>query len=138
MVLVAEEHVAVVGIDGAGEVVLVHLRTGETVLGDIDGGGGENQCCCGEEREGVSLVEINRFNRLHFFNLSHRFILTYINDCTSYRSTSVAHPRRSINKYPKTLDGTKCQRSFQWSFIGNGPSSFVALRITGWSFLDST
>ena len=38
--LVAEEHVAVVGIDGAGEFALVHLRSLEPKLDLIGGGGG--------------------------------------------------------------------------------------------------
>ena len=43
MVLVAEEHVAVVGVQGAGEVFLVHLRPRKAVLGVVECGGSSHE-----------------------------------------------------------------------------------------------
>jgi len=42
VVLVAEEHMAVVRVDGAGKVLLVHLRAREAVLGIVDDGIGRS------------------------------------------------------------------------------------------------
>lgn len=39
VVFVAEEHVAIVGVNGAGEILLIHLGTSEAVLGVFNGGG---------------------------------------------------------------------------------------------------
>jgi hypothetical protein len=39
MILVTEKNVAIIRFDGAGEILFVHLRTGETVFSVIDDGG---------------------------------------------------------------------------------------------------